>query len=594
MSKGTSQKGDKIPPGYVTVCVIDDEKELKKSYLCSRELLAKHVGYLAEQFKVSKLEITEVSIHCNINTFNWLIQWIRKVDSSPDQLPVLDIGNVFPVLVSAEFLVMKALISRCLQFIHENIKRINLTPNVLQILGEDTISRLCDQFANCEVEAVGEGKDALKGRLYTQLTEALLREGADPRLGHLCGLRSLSRCSACGQLVRAGVSFSMWCTPENIVLSPSKGIINLHRREDSWDARDHARRLAKRLDHCPRTTYWRLWGQCHMLLCTACRAYFPAGQMGWCLRHPDEPRAGDDSRWTYPCCQAPAVPRDPLHGITGCHFREHCPRLETRMDHEIFRIYSKHKELIALPDEYKQSYKQNLQRNFIDKDKYLWWTVLKESPANENYFVPNIWEIYPNNESVLFNSKKNKKGVKIIYERVRIVEEDLMPRHECESGFEKTPKTGISNQNKVRDGFAEENFFYDYVHASESESSDKEEKSSDSSSEGEVYRRRIVEKQRITVQRSCTGSLLWSPLLPGHVNTHSLHEHERRCLARTAGYLERLATHQLAGRAEEPRARRSKWTSHVVPKGGIFVRLESEWLAQNPPETAKNETSSRR
>lgn len=79
------------------------------------------MGYFADVTAGQKLEDMDISVHCDIQIFDWLMRWVKRSgnDSSErsstssvaaaaavglDAGPQLDACNVVPILVSASFL----------------------------------------------------------------------------------------------------------------------------------------------------------------------------------------------------------------------------------------------------------------------------------------------------------------------------------------------------------------------------------------------------------------------------------------------------------------------------------------------------------
>ena len=48
------------------------------------------------------LEVVDISVHCDIKIFGWLMHYVST--ENKDNLPILDDDNIIPVLVSAAFL----------------------------------------------------------------------------------------------------------------------------------------------------------------------------------------------------------------------------------------------------------------------------------------------------------------------------------------------------------------------------------------------------------------------------------------------------------------------------------------------------------
>jgi len=56
-------------------------------------------------------EDIDISVHCDVNIFEWLVRFLKK----PDECK-LDIKNVISILISSEFLGMARLVDLCIDF----------------------------------------------------------------------------------------------------------------------------------------------------------------------------------------------------------------------------------------------------------------------------------------------------------------------------------------------------------------------------------------------------------------------------------------------------------------------------------------------
>ena len=96
----------------------------------------------------------------------------------------------------------------------------------------------------------------------------------------------------------------------------------------TWNLNDYIISLRSELRSW-RKVYWRLWGDCHFLLCRQCGIYFPINQMDWCCYHPENPQffISEQQRTTpfplgrYPCCSQRAYRFQSITNRDGCRFR---------------------------------------------------------------------------------------------------------------------------------------------------------------------------------------------------------------------------------------------------------------------------------
>lgn len=84
--------------------VCDEVKATSKDFSCPQRLLVTKMGYFADVTAGQRLEDMDISVHCDLQIFEWLMRWIKKDTLSEEMWPLLDSTNVIPILVSAGFL----------------------------------------------------------------------------------------------------------------------------------------------------------------------------------------------------------------------------------------------------------------------------------------------------------------------------------------------------------------------------------------------------------------------------------------------------------------------------------------------------------
>lgn len=105
----------------------------KKDFCCPRDVVMREMRFLVDYYspRFQLVDILDISIHCNVQIFGWLMQYAKRgmlsgpsgeVLTEPLQPPTLK-GEKDPVtiLVSANFLMMDSLVEECLEFFHEDI-----------------------------------------------------------------------------------------------------------------------------------------------------------------------------------------------------------------------------------------------------------------------------------------------------------------------------------------------------------------------------------------------------------------------------------------------------------------------------------------
>ncbi|XP_001984205.2 uncharacterized protein KIAA1841 homolog [Drosophila grimshawi] len=339
----------------VVIHVCDEVKNTSRDFTCPQSLLVSKMGYFADVTAGQRLEEMDISVHCDIQIFDWLMKWIKHSAQSqelqaPGQSnvaagPQLDGNNVVPILVSASFLQMEPLLLECLTFCHAHLSEVVRTSTNLSCLNDALVSRLAAMFTNLELEMVRDKKERVTPRLWTKLIQSLCEPDPEVLRGHFYSISGLFRCVRCCRCVTNTMKSFVNCIPSNIRLSRWGQLISSHVRDTNWDLNVYVMQLFKELKSW-RKVYWKLWGHCHYLYCCTCEAHFPVYQMTWCRYHPEPPNflgpetegriAGPAGR--YACCNQQAFRYETLPGPNGCQFREHSVLVDTDRERAILTI----------------------------------------------------------------------------------------------------------------------------------------------------------------------------------------------------------------------------------------------------------------
>ncbi|EDV39140.1 uncharacterized protein Dana_GF24648 [Drosophila ananassae] len=342
-----SRQEKKEPEVVIHVC--DEVKNTSRDFTCPQHLLVSKMGYFADVTAGQRLEEMDISVHCDILIFDWLMKWIKHSAQcqelpGPGQSPgpQLDGNNVVPILVSASFLQMEPLLLECLAFCHAHLSEVVRTSTNLSCLNDALVTRLAAMFTNLELEMVRDKKERVTPRLWTKLIQSLCEPEPEALRGHFYSMSGLFRCARCFNCVTNTMKSYVNCLPSNIRLNRWGQLMSHHVRDSNWDLSAYIVQLFKELKSW-RKVYWKLWGHCHYLYCCTCEAHFPVYQMHWCRFHPEAPNflgpvgnAGPAGR--YACCGQQAFRYETLPGPNGCQFREHSVLVETDRERAILAI----------------------------------------------------------------------------------------------------------------------------------------------------------------------------------------------------------------------------------------------------------------
>ncbi|XP_035912413.1 uncharacterized protein KIAA1841 homolog [Anopheles stephensi] len=329
----------------VIIHVCDEVKGSSRDFSCPQKLLITKMGYFADVTAGQRLEDMDISVHCDLQIFEWLMKWVKKESVAQDEWPALDPTNVIPILVSASFLQMEPLLLDCLSFCHARLNEVVKASANLACLNDSIITRLAAMFTNLELEVVKDKKDRIAPRLWTKLIASLCDIEPQALRGHYATLAGMFRCLKCGKFLTQTVSTYIHCLPQNLRLNRWGQLISAHVKDPSWNINNYVSSLHKELRSW-RKVYWRLWGHCHFLYCSICDTHFPVSQMMWCQYHPEQPQflgpaaegrvAGPAGR--YPCCGKQAYRYEALPGPSGCLFREHTVQVEADRDRAVLQL----------------------------------------------------------------------------------------------------------------------------------------------------------------------------------------------------------------------------------------------------------------
>lgn len=262
----------------VVIHVCDEVKNLTKDFICPQKLLVSKMGYFADVTAGQKLEDMDISVHCDIKIFEWLMKWVKKDNTPQIEWPTLDPSNVIPILISASFLQMEPLLLDCLSFCHSRLTDIVKVSSNLSCLNDGIISRLAAMFTNLELEAVKDKKDRILPRLWTKMIQSLNEPEPQALRGHYASTGTLFRCVKCERLVTSSVSSYVHCLPQNMKLNRYGQLVSQHTRDNNWNFTNHVGSLYKEFRSW-RKVYWRLWGEAHFLFCSFCELHFPVYQV---------------------------------------------------------------------------------------------------------------------------------------------------------------------------------------------------------------------------------------------------------------------------------------------------------------------------
>lgn len=83
----------------IIIHVCDENKKRNQDFKCDRNILVANMKCFEKYLADSKnLEDIDISVHCDINIFDWLMRFIHKKE------PNLEVKNAISILISSDFL----------------------------------------------------------------------------------------------------------------------------------------------------------------------------------------------------------------------------------------------------------------------------------------------------------------------------------------------------------------------------------------------------------------------------------------------------------------------------------------------------------
>ncbi|CAH0713446.1 unnamed protein product, partial [Brenthis ino] len=597
------ERGNQKQDGDVEIHVCDEVKGLKKDFRCPQKLLVSKMGYFADVTAGQRLEDMDISVHCDIQIFDWLMRWVKRDTILVADWPLLDPHNVIPILVSASFLQMEPLLHDCLIYCHAHMNDIVKTSTNLACLSDALLTRLAAMYTNTELEAIRDRKDKILSRLYCKMILSLAEPVPETLRGHHATLATLFKCSKCNKLLGRHIAEQVPCQPACMRIDRRGNVISNHTKDVSWSLNEYIAWLYGEL-RAWRRVYWRLWADCHFLRCQLCNSYFPAYQMEWCSHHEQGPHMfalegrAPLAAGRHACCGERAYRFETVARNTGCQFREHVPDEGLAADAAVMEIYNNFRDIIAMRPP-QLMFPERLTR-LVPRDdvaeggedangrlqckEVFWWEGIQLVPPRQTLGL--LGKLYTSNTKFNPNARPGSP----VLSAPRTSVQSLAGN--CSAGIcasperrEIKPKLPIKEENSKKPGGGSGEGG-DVVDVS---SSDLSEQSSDSGQSEEDVPRRSRGRARApplapappitrnAARRGRVQGRVWA----SSQSARSNQDGQRR-------FEERAAHHMRAALAR----RHHHASRHRPHPGGVYARLEAEWRERHGAKT-RNAPSAR-
>jgi len=321
--------------GNIVIHVCDETKNVKQDFTCPRDLLISEMKYFADYLSsdADKWEDVDISVHCDVHIFDWLIRYVKHGAELNDEKPKLEHSNVISILISSDFLKMEKLVEECIRYCYRNITEIISTPCNMNCINDKLVTRIAKLFTHREVEAIQDRKDKFKSKLFCKKLEELFCPNFVNR-DCQSNASTLFKCIHCEKLIIRKFRSRTECVADRTLIDSRGNLSYSHERDKSWDVNDYLLNLRSSLKTW-RNVYWRIWGIINHLYCTRCEEVFPCAEYGSCSFHPQQPVFNDDASLAhkagyFPCCNALAIRFNPVNRSKGCMLRDHLVELEEK------------------------------------------------------------------------------------------------------------------------------------------------------------------------------------------------------------------------------------------------------------------------
>ena len=279
----------------VVIHVCDESRNLEKSFECNRQLLIEKMTYFAQYLSYDddeeEEEEVDISVHCDILVFEWLIQYI-----SNDTKPELEIHNVVSILISSHFLQMNLLVTQCINFMCKYLNEIVQLPLDLSCLNDEIIKMIATKLNILQIDLLNDPTDKIVSRLYRYHLEIFIKKKE----------HKLFYCVYCGELYTKEQRKKLICYKSPVYINFHGEISRKHCAQKGWYINKYL--LGLRLQNYSwKSIYWHLWSLTRSpLFCYKCDQYITIPNLYHCIHHTKPPinacNKGLNTLF-YPCCQ---------------------------------------------------------------------------------------------------------------------------------------------------------------------------------------------------------------------------------------------------------------------------------------------------
>jgi len=220
------------------------------------------------------LEDLDISVHCDINIFDWLMRFIHKKD------PVLEVKNAISILISSDFLQMGYLVEESVRFVAANIHDIIGLPIDMNCLNSNLVKKLAFHVSIEDLNILKDKKDKLTSKLYMKKLELLFEDEQS----------ILNRCVYCNALYTLSQREWLRCPKAKIFIDFHGTVIAQHVADRSWDINKFVLFLRQKQNLPWKEIFMKFYARLCDFHCIDCGERFIGSEINHCSFHTMTPK----------------------------------------------------------------------------------------------------------------------------------------------------------------------------------------------------------------------------------------------------------------------------------------------------------------
>ncbi len=245
----------------VVIHVCDETRQISRDFCCKRDILVKHMKYFEKflQENESGYDDIDISVHCDVDIFEWLMTYIHR----PDRPPELDKSVVVSILISSEFLQMDVLVEHCLVHIANNLNETIRLPIDLSCISDRITNRLAALTHPRTLANTKDRKDKILNKLYKRRVELDFSRKSGARGGVRTIAASLTCCRYCGIVYLDNWAGMLSCSKSPLAIDFNGRLAKTHSSIPGWSLTAYLKSLHTAGMHWD-AIYWHVWSSCQV------------------------------------------------------------------------------------------------------------------------------------------------------------------------------------------------------------------------------------------------------------------------------------------------------------------------------------------